>query len=36
MRVNISIYHIGSWKNECPNGYGKETYNDGGYYEGLF
>ena len=27
---------LGSWKNENPNGYGRETYTDGGYYEGLF
>lgn len=33
--INI-IDKLGSWNNESPNGYGKESYLDGGYYEGLF
>ena len=34
--VTIFVDNLGSWREDMPNGYGKETFIDGSYYEGMF
>ena len=37
MKVSyFSNSSTGAWRHDSPNGFGKEVYPDGGYYEGMF